>query len=54
MKKTNYSTERSTVKASKTGQKISEGLVKFHMKAHKPKKISLREAAEEQIKKESK
>lgn len=54
MKKFNYSTERSTVKASKTGQRISEGLVKFHMKAHKPKKISLREAAEEQIKKETK
>lgn len=54
MKKTNYSTEHSTVKAAKTGQKISEGLVKFHMKAHKPKKISLKEAAEDQIKKELK
>lgn len=54
MKNSSHSTSKSTVKASQTGKKISKALVKFHLKAGKPKKISLKEQADKEIEKETK
>lgn len=54
MKNSSHSTSKSTVKASQTGKKISKGLVKFHLKAGKPKKISLKEQADKEIEQEMK
>ena len=39
---------------TQTGKKISKGLVKFHLKAGKPKKISLKEQADKEIEQETK
>lgn len=54
MKNSSHSTSKSTVKASQTGKKISKGLVKFHLKAGKPKKISLKEQYEKEVEQEMK
>lgn len=54
MKNVSRSTANSTVKASQTGKKISKGLVKFHLKAGKPHKVSLREAAAKEVENELK
>jgi hypothetical protein len=54
MKNSSHSTSKSTVKASQTGKKISKALVKFHLKAGKPKKISLKEQADKEIEQETK
>lgn len=54
MKNSSHSASKSTVKASQTGKKISKGLVKFHLKAGKPKKISLKEQSEKEIEQEMK
>lgn len=54
MKNSSHSTSKSTVKSSQTGKKISKGLVKFYLKAGKPKKISLSEKAEKELEKELK
>lgn len=54
MKNSSHSTSKSTVKASQTGKKISKALVKFHLKAGKPKKISLKEQADKEIEQEMK
>jgi hypothetical protein len=54
MKNSSHSTSKSTVKASQTGKKISKAIVKFHLKAGKPKKISLKEQADKEIEQEMK
>ena len=54
MKNSSHSASKSTVKASQTGKKISKALVKFHLKAGKPKKISLKEQADKEIEQETK
>lgn len=38
---------KSTVKSASDGKKISKGLVKFHLKAKAPRRIDLKEKAEQ-------